>query len=89
MTMTTNDDDDDKDDESAPSISLYGKTAGFLDGASEFVFEFVVGFVGRDVDAVETRVSLGQIVRRRVHQMDGEEARTVRTRRPLQSFESL
>ena len=77
--MTTNDDYKGDDDESAPPISLDGKTASFLDGASKLVFKFVVGFVRRDVNAVETSVSLGQIVCGRVHQVDGEEARTIRT----------
>jgi len=33
--------------------SLYGESASFLDGADEFLNEFVVGFVRREHDTVE------------------------------------
>ena len=68
---------------------LDGKATSFFYGTGEFFLELIKGLVRRDVDAVEACVSLGQIVCRSVDQVDREQARTVGSRRSLQSFEPL
>lgn len=93
--------------------SLHSEAAGLLHSRQQFLVEFLVRLVGRDVDSVETGnreesleqigrfeaveletfwdgslpgVSLGQVVRVGVYQMDGEKPWSCRTCRTLHTY---
>lgn len=69
--------------------SLHREAARLLDGLRQFVEQHLVRLVRRYVDPVEAGVRLGQVLGRRVHAVDGEEAGARRPRVALQRPEAL
>ena len=75
---------------SSPKLfSLDGKAAGLLHSLRQLLPHLLPRRVGRQVEAVEAGVRLGQVLRGRLDEVQREEPRPRRPRRALEGLEAL